>query len=77
MAGSLEINKVIHFYVNVDQSQILLEPEDVTKEERVDFGTQIIVDFQKLLDDVIIEETEEDQIIRDYIIPTEFIKILQ
>lgn len=77
LQGSIQMDKVVRFFVNADESRILLEPDNVTKEARVNFGTQIEVDYQKLLNEVMIEESTEDQIIRDYDMPIDFIKILQ
>jgi hypothetical protein len=75
--ASLQMNKIVRFYLNIEESRILLLPTDVSKEERLDFGLQVEIDYKTLLNDIIIEETEDVQIISDYILPDEFIKILE
>ncbi len=75
--GSLQMNKVLRYYVNIPSSRILFDLNDVTKEDRTNFTLQVEVDYFELLKDVVIEETNEEQIISDFMISDEFIKIVE
>lgn len=77
IGDSLQIDKIVRMELNTASSQILLPLVDVNKIIRTDFGLQLSIDYEKLLENVMIEETQDVQIVNDFNLPNEFISLTE